>query len=356
MCRSVPQMPVRHTLISTSVGPGVGVGALMYVSPGSGAAVEPSGNAFNEISLDPLGRPRNPMINIGAITTTSLASIDPDQRWQRIHSGLSAFAGRELEVDESVYRSELEISSRNMSLAYMVKAHDRLEGDPDRVVADYVRQCALVVDVRDLAVMGMTLANQGRNPITGEEVVPAAICRQVLSVMMTCGMYDAAGDWMSNVGFPAKSGVSGCIMGALPGQVGIGAFSPRLDRFGNSVRGVRVCERLSADMGLHLMQAPEAASHVLHSLGDTPETDKDGDGVRQMQLQGSLHFAASEAALRELARIPEDDTIIEIDLDRVTAINSVGKRMLREGVRRLRLDGHEVRVLDGQQHLGGQDQ
>lgn len=308
--------------------------------------VEPSGDAFNEISLEDNGRPRNAMINIGAITAHALvgeADTSPADRAERIRAGLSAFAGRELEVDERVYESERATSSRNMALAYLVHAQGKLEGEPGEAVDGYIRQCSLLVDVRDLAVMAMTLAAGGRNPVTGEQVVPAWVTRQVLSVMATCGMYDAAGDWMSNVGIPAKSGVAGGVLGALPGQVGIGAFSPRLDEFGNSVRAVRVCERLSRDMGLHLMQAPEVASHVLYGV---VEPDDDGDGMREVQLQGTMHFAAAEVALRELELVPEDGKPVVVDLSRVASANDVGRRMLREGIRRLRADGHDVRVDD----------
>ncbi|WP_146793910.1 glutaminase [Agrococcus baldri] len=309
-------------------------------------SVEPSGDAFNEISIDREGRPRNPMINIGAITTHALvgdAEATAEESTARVIAGLSAFAGRELEVDEAVYASERESADRNMALAYMVRAQGKLQDAPRAAVDGYTRQCSVLVDVRDLAVMAMTLASSGRNPVTGEQVVPAWVCRQVLSVMATCGMYDAAGDWMSNVGIPAKSGVSGGVLGALPGQVGIGVFSPRLDGFGNSVRGVRACERLSRDMGLHLMQAPEVASHVLYGVVDP---DGDDDGMREITLQGTMHFAAAEVALRELERVPEDGRPVVVDLARVSSANDVGRRMLREGVRRLQLDGHDVRVQD----------
>lgn len=308
--------------------------------------VEPSGDAFNEISLEDNGRPRNPMINIGAITTHALVGPEgatAEQSTARVIEGLSAFAGRELDVDERVFASERETADRNMALAYMVRAQGKLEDEPHDAVDGYTKQCSLLVDVRDLAVMAMTLAAGGRNPVTDEQVVPAWVCRQVLSVMATCGMYDAAGDWMSNVGIPAKSGVSGGVLGALPGQIGIGAFSPRLDDFGNSVRAVRACERLSHDMGLHLMQAPEVASHVLYGV---VEPDDDGDRMREIRLQGTMHFAAAEVALRELEQVPEDAAPVVLDLSRVSSANDVGRRMLREGARRLQRDGHDVRVED----------
>ena len=314
--------------------------------------VEPSGDAFNEISLEQNGRPRNPMINIGAITTHALIG-DPhlslEGRDARVLEGLSAFAGRELEVDEAVFRSERSEASRNLALAYLVHAQGKLDGEPHDAVDGYTRQCALLVDVRDLAVMAMTLAAGGRNPVTGEQVVPTWVCTQVLSVMATCGMYDAAGDWMSTVGIPAKSGVAGGVLGALPGQVGIGTFSPRLDGIGNSVRGVAAFERLSSELGLHLMHAPEVASHVLYGV---VEPDADGDDLREVQLQGTMHFAAVEVALRELAELPDDEPLV-LDLSRVASATEVGSSLLREAVERMRADGREVRVTDPDGVLGG---
>ncbi|WP_306231685.1 glutaminase A [Agrococcus beijingensis] len=308
--------------------------------------VEPSGDAFNEISLEQNGRPRNPMINIGAITTHALvgeAGMSRRRRDARLRQGLSAFAGRDLEVDEAVYESERTVASRNLALAYLVHAQGKLDGEPHDAVDGYIRQCALLVDVRDLAVMAMTLAAGGRNPVTGERVVPPWVCTQVLSVMATCGMYDAAGDWMSTVGIPAKSGVSGGVLGSLPGQVGIGAFSPRLDEIGNSVRGVRAFERLSAELGLHLMHAPEVASHVLYGV---VEPDDDGDGMREVQLQGTMHFAAAEVAVRELAELPDDGAPIVLDLSRAASATDVGRRLLLEAVERMRAEGREVEVAD----------
>jgi len=307
--------------------------------------VEPSGDAFNEISLERNGRPRNPMINIGAITTHALIG-DPswplEGRDARVLAGLSAFAGRDLEVDEAVLASERSEASRNLALAYLVHSQGKLDGEPHDAVDGYLRQCAMLVDVRDLAVMAATLAAGGRNPVTGERVVPTWVATQVLSVMATCGMYDAAGDWMSTVGIPAKSGVAGGVLGALPGQVGVGTFSPRLDEIGNSVRGGAAFERLSAELGLHLMRAPEVASHVLHGV---VEPDADGDGLREVQLQGRMHFSAVEVALRALEELPDDEPIV-LDLSRVASATDVGGRLLLEAVERMRADGREVRVAD----------
>jgi glutaminase A len=189
--------------------------------------VEPSGDAFNQLSLEKNShRPMNPMINAGAITAHSLV-VGPDataeQRTERILAVLSKLAGRKLEVDEAVYEAELRDANRNMGIAYMLKAAGIITCDPREAVKGYIRQCAINVNVRDLALMSATLCNAGYQPLTNERIFPHASVRQVLSVMTTCGMYDAAGDWVSNVGIPAKSGVAGGIIGALPGQVSLNA-------------------------------------------------------------------------------------------------------------------------------------
>lgn len=304
--------------------------------------VEPSGDAFNEVSLEPgTGRPRNPMINVGAIVTHSLLGapgLDDERRDAAVLDGLSAFAGRSLEVDETVFTSELDTAHRNLALAHMVRSHQVVEADPVSLVRGYVRQCSVLVDVRDLAVMAATLANGGVNPRTGDNVVPTWVARQTLSVMATCGMYDAAGDWFTSIGIPAKSGVSGGIIGALPGEVGIGVLSPRLDGFGNSVRGVRVCERLSRDMGLHLMGAPASGANVIRHLDDS------GTSV-DLALQGALHYSSAEHVLRVMADVAQDGRPVTLDLGRVTVVNDVASRMVAEGIRRLELDGHEVAVV-----------
>ncbi|GAA1149779.1 glutaminase [Ornithinicoccus hortensis] len=310
--------------------------------------VEPSGEAFNELSLEEgTTRPRNPMINAGAITTSTLVG-EPDStlahRWERILGGLSAFAGRELEVDEAVFSSELETAHRNLAIAHMLRGYDTITEDPEAVVANYTRQCSLRVTTRDLALMAATLANGGVQPLTGERVVDPPVVREVLSVMTTCGMYDAAGDWVTRVGIPAKSGVAGGIIGALPGQVGLAVFSPRLDEHGASVRGVRVCERLSQEMGMHLMEAPAPARSVLRESG---VREVDGIGTAHVYaLQGMLQFAGVEQVLHDLTEEPPSTPQVVLDLSQVYSVNSVGRRMLREAVRRLGLDGLTVHVVD----------
>ncbi|MFE7141859.1 glutaminase [Streptomyces sp. NPDC057644] len=309
--------------------------------------VEPSGEAFNEISLeDGTGRPLNPMINAGAITVHSLvaeAGSGPAERVQRVLDGLSAFAGRQLEMDEKVCASEMEHAHRNLAIGHMLRSHDILTEDVGAVVDGYTRQCSVLVTTRDLAMMAATLANQGVNPLSGEQVVPEGVVRQVLSVMFSCGMYDAAGDWTTQVGIPAKSGVAGGLIGALPGRIGIATFSPRLDSHGNSVRGVSLFERFSSDMGLHVMDVPSAGRAVVrsnHVLGSGP------DALRVLELQGGIGFAGAERVVREVLETDPQESRTAIDLTRVHAIDDVARRMVLEIARRLTLDGHEVYLVD----------
>lgn len=316
--------------------------------------VEPSGDPFNSASVDEVdGRPDNPMINIGAITTYALTAPDEwsaAERFEHVRAGLSAFAGRELEVDESVYRSEIATAYRNMSLAYLVRSTGHFLLEPAEVVDGYTRQCAVRVTAADLAVMGMTLGRGGVNPVTGRRVVSAATARRVLSVMSTCGMYNASGDWMTDVGIPAKSGVGGGIFGVLPGQVAVATFAPPLDAFGNSVRGVQLFQQLSEDMGMHLMGFPPAGDATVHTF--RRQVGAQGEPVVQIALQGPLRFAQAERVLRTFAEIPESRMPVAVDLGRVTSADRVARRMVSEGVRLLEADGHPVDVDDPAGILG----
>jgi len=297
--------------------------------------VEPSGEAFNEISLDPgTGHPRNPMINAGAIATHALVGS-----FDGFADFASRLAGRRLEVDEAVFASELATTHRNLALAHLMAAYGIVE-DPVGAVHGYVRQCSLSVDVTDLATMAATLANGGVQPHTGEVLMSESTARQVLSVMTTCGMYDAAGDWLSTVGIPAKSGVSGGIIGVLPGQVGVAVFSPRLDAHGNSARGVAMMRRLSDDMGMHLMNPGRPSRSALHAV-------RVEDDVTTYVLQGDLLFASAESLIGHLVEHPPATPRVRFDLTRVDEVTDVGRRMAQEAARRLRLDGLTVEVTGG---------
>lgn len=227
--------------------------------------VEPSGDAFNSIVFDERkNQPYNPMVNAGALVTTDLVrGKDSAEKLERILGVLRCYAGNEnLEVDEGTFEAEMRGSDRNRATAYLMRSDGMLAGDVEEILALYLRQCSVRVTCRDLAVMAATLANGCVNPITGERALRRDRVRDVLSVMYTCGMYDFAGQWAYQVGVPAKSGVSGGILAVVPGKMGIGVFSPGLDPYGNSVRGVRVCEEISERLGLHVF-ATEAEDALL---------------------------------------------------------------------------------------------
>jgi glutaminase len=217
--------------------------------------VEPSGDPFNSIEFDERNhRPYNPMVNAGALVTTDLVrGSHPDEQLDRILAVFRLFAANDdLEVDEKTFRNEMRGADRNRATAYLMRSQGMLEGDVEAILGLYLQQCSIQVTCRDLAVMAATLANGCVNPLTGVQVLPRDRVRDVLSVMHTCGMYDAAGQWAYDVGVPAKSGVSGGILAVVPGKVGIGVYSPGLDSHGNSTRGIRVCQEISTRLGLHL--------------------------------------------------------------------------------------------------------
>jgi glutaminase len=217
--------------------------------------VNSTGMPFNSVMAIELSQDRtmNPMVNAGAIATTSLVpGSAPEEKWAFIHDGLSRFAGRPLAVDEAVYRSETETNLRNQGIAHLLDSYERLYADPDEATDVYTRQCSLQVSARDLAVMGATLADGGINPVTGERVVEARHCQRVLAVLATAGLYERSGEWLYETGLPGKSGVSGGIVTIAPGKGGLGTFSPPLDDAGNSVRGQCITKHLSEALGLNL--------------------------------------------------------------------------------------------------------
>lgn len=217
--------------------------------------VNNTGLPFNSVVAVELndGIPMNSMVNAGAIATTALLpGGHADERWQRIRDGLSRFAGRHLALDGEVYRSESFTNHRNQALARLLQSYDRLAVDPVEAVDLYTRQCSLAVTAHDLAVMGSTLADGGVNPVTGERVVSPESARDTLALLASCGMYERSGEWLFEIGLPAKSGVSGGIVAIAPGKGAVGAFSPRLDPAGNSIRGQRACAYLSRALGLNL--------------------------------------------------------------------------------------------------------
>jgi glutaminase len=218
--------------------------------------VNATGLAFNSlegIERNPDGR-TNPMVNAGAIATTSLAlGATFEDQWQFIHAGLSRFAGRTLPLNDEVYASASETNFRNQSIARLLQSYGRIYRDPAVAVDLYTKQCSLNVSARDLAVMGATLADGGVNPLTKARVVDAAVCHYALAVMLTAGLYETSGDWLYDIGLPGKSGIGGGIVTVSPGKGGLGTFAPPLDGAGNSVKGQLVAKYLSQRLGLDLL-------------------------------------------------------------------------------------------------------
>ncbi len=211
--------------------------------------VDATGQVFNSIVAieQNKGEEMNPFVNPGALATTSLVEGKTgEEKWARILAIHEAFAGRKLSVDEEVYRSEAATNERNQAIARLMHAYGRLYFDPTVTTDVYTRQCAISVTAADLAVMAATLANGGRNPVTGKQVISSANVPFVLAVMATAGLYDDSGIWLYEVGLPAKSGVGGGIIAVAPGRFGIAAFSPPLDKAGNSVRAQRAIRSIAA--------------------------------------------------------------------------------------------------------------
>jgi len=303
--------------------------------------VEPSGDAFNEISVDPHTKtPKNAMINAGAIAAVSLVpGAGPDERFAKIRDFYSACAGRPLELDEDVYRSEKATGDRNRAIAYMLSSFGVLD-EPDDVLDVYFRQCSLQVTSVDLARMAATLARGGINPQTGRRVTSTAVVRRTLSVMVTCGMYNGAGDWVSAVGMPAKSGVGGGIAAVLPGQLGIGVYSPRLDSRGNSVRGVLVCRALSERLGLHFLTVSRESRATIRAVYQAC------DGVRVYEMHGDLMFAGAERVLRTVDRDSDDFSVAILDVTRVDTINDPARALLASMSETLNAAGKKGLMVD----------
>lgn len=234
----------------------------------SHVGVEPSGDAFNSIELEPgTNRPFNPMINAGAITVSALLYQHyGDEALEQMLARFSAAAGRPLSIDESVYQSESRTGHRNRAIAHLLLNFGMIEEPVEPALDLYFKQCSILVNCRDLAVMGATLANLGTNPVSGEDVYDIGCVKDMLSIMLTCGMYDYSGQWAYRVGVPAKSGVGGGVMAVVNRQMGMACYSPRLDARGNSCRGINVCVDLANELGLHAFDCMNVGSSYLQAI------------------------------------------------------------------------------------------
>ncbi len=323
---------------------------------------EPTGDPFNSIALDAVtGRASNPMVNAGAIVTSAMVGgADRAEQFDRILTGLSAFAGRDLGVDEAVFDSERVTGDRNRAIAYLMRSAGLLDADVDAQVELYFRQCAVLVTARDLAVMAATLANAGVNPVTGDQVVPRDVVPLVLTVMATCGMYDYAGEWLYRVGLPAKSGVSGGVSAALPGQLGLGLHSPRLDARGNSVRGVAAAQLLSERLGMHMLLPSERQrsglrrtyrADAVRSRRGRPRAhrellDAEASAIVVHELVGDEGFASTELLVRAVLSDAQPARWRVLDLRRVTRIDTAAETLLSSLVAQLEADGVSVSVVE----------
>lgn len=217
--------------------------------------VNATGLAFNSLTAIEQGNAgrTNPMVNAGAITTTSLVPGGSfEEKWQFIRDGLSGFAGRELSFNDEVFASASETNLRNRALAHLLQSYGRVYMAPEQALEIYTRQCSLNVSAKDLATMGATLADGGVNPLTKQRIVDAKVCHYTLAVMATAGLYEASGDWLYDIGLPGKSGIGGGIVTVSPGKGGLGTFAPPLDEAGNSVKGRLVTKFLSENLGMDL--------------------------------------------------------------------------------------------------------
>ena len=328
--------------------------------------VEPSGDPFNSIRLNAENHPFNPMVNAGAIACSGLIhEAKGAGAFEHIRRELSRFAGRDLDVDEAVYASESTTGDRNRAIGYLLRTNAVITDNVAAVLDVYFRQCSILVTARDIAIMAATLANRGINPVTGEQVTTPYAISRTLSVMTSSGMYDYAGEWIYRIGIPAKSGVGGGILAALPARLGLGSYSPRLDKHGNSVRGIKVCEALSAHYDLHMLNRSDDARNSIiadYTIGKSPSRrsrrprERDilaahHQDVRVIELVGTLSFSNVDYVSRQLAARPRPQFVI-FDLRRVAVGDARRRPPDRGGVPRAReLPRHRDPVRH-QAHLG----
>ncbi|QOV88251.1 glutaminase A [Humisphaera borealis] len=313
--------------------------------------VEPTGEAFNSIVFDERGnRPFNPMVNAGAIATTAMVAGDSHQhRLNRILDLFQRFAGEPLTIDEAVYRSEKSTGHRNRAITYLELNSNMIEEPVEEHLDLYFRQCSILVTARHLAIMAATLANNGVNPVTGERALEPRYMRNLLSVMCSCGMYDFSGEWIYRVGLPAKSGVAGGIVAVLPGQFGIGVFSPPLDVQGNSVRGIGVCEDLSTHFSLHLFdknmplsvalrrsyRCNQVRSKRMRRPSHQAILDQAGSKVQVHVLQGDLFFASMERVIRHMASELTDVKYLVLDGRHISRLDASAQSLLADDFQHL---------------------
>ncbi len=320
--------------------------------------VEPTGAAFNATVFDEdNNRPSNPMVNAGAIAVSALVKGETYAERRRVMQGLfSRFAGRPLDIDESVFRSERETGDRNRAIAALMRQAAMLDGDTDEILDLYFSQCSVLVTTRDLALMAAALANDGVHPQTGARVLAAECVADVLTVMHSCGMYNYAGEWSFDVGIPAKSGVAGAIIGVVPGQMGLAAFSPPLDRVGNSVRGIAAFKQIAQSFGLHVFRTPphsgevirrELSGATIRSKRRRPAADRailaeQGERIRLLEAQGALFFGSAERLLRRVGELEGACDYLIIDMRRASPADAAALHLMKLAVEQARASGRHL--------------
>ena len=324
--------------------------------------VEPSGEAFNSIRLDPeTGRPPNPMVNAGAIAASGMVTgTGLEDRFEKLRSQFSRYADEELTLDDSVYQSESSTGFRNRAIANLLRNFEKLDDPVDESVELYFKQCSIEVTCADLAVMAGSLANGGVNPKTGERVLKAENVEKVLSVMSTCGIYDHSGEWMFHVGLPAKSGVGGGIIGVLPGKLSVAVFSPLLDPKGNSVRGVKTFREISRRFNLHFFNSPVMSDYCIRRVYRLSEIGSNrqrmsthheairqhGDAVLVAEMQGDLFFSAVERLVRAQSGLSGETHTLVVDLSRAGLIDGATQQLICRVAREISAEGRSVVFVD----------
>lgn len=306
--------------------------------------VEPSGEAYNSIVFDERSnRPFNPMVNAGAIATTALIKgANYEQRLERLLGKFSDLCGRPVQIDRAVYASERSTGHRNRAIGYLELNAGMIAEPVDEHLDLYFAQCSILMSPRDLAVMAATVANNGINPLTGVRAIEARYVKNILAVMQSCGMYDYSGEWCYRIGLPAKSGVSGGIIAALPGQLGIGTYSPLLDAQGNSCRGIQVCQAISERFKLHMFgtrattavavrrtyQGDRIRSKLQRSNAEHAILNRKGRAICVYELQGNLFFATMERLLRQMTNDIDSASYMILDFKRILEIDDCALTLL----------------------------
>ncbi|KJF93057.1 glutaminase [Photobacterium angustum] len=226
----------------------------------SKVGAEPTGLPFNSVMALELhnGKPLTPLVNAGAMATVSLIEADDkEQRWQKILAFQSALAGANIELSEDVNQSEQTTNAHNRAIALLLESSNRIYSDPLEACDVYTRQCSTLFNTVELATVGATYANGGKNPISGQQLLSPENASHILAEMMMEGLYDTSGDWAYDVGLPGKSGVGGGLVTIIPNVGAIAAFSPRIDQFGNSVRGQLMIKHVAQTMGWNLFNSKQ---------------------------------------------------------------------------------------------------